>query len=214
MSFVEDFQKVLLNPKEFFQEIEGDGFSNPLKFATVAIVITSLFSLGRVFALGGTESMTAAQLIGTQSGIAAFIGILVLSIVMSVANLFLGSSIDHIFVSLLGDDRYTKTFTAFAYGQAVGVVMSVVTLLLAVLPLEGSLMGILTGLITLALWIYMMYVIVRGISGLTRLSFGEAVLAVAIPVILIVIIIIAIYFLAIGMMTSQMGELSSMSTMQ
>ena len=200
MELLDDFKQIILNPAGFFREKEVEGFREPMKFALVALTISGILNISQ--ALFATNSSALMQLIGSQAGLSAAIGGLLGLVAISIISLFIGSSIDHIFVSLLGDDRYGKTFQAFAYSTAVGVVSSAASLFFVALPFQGSLIGLLSGLVAFGLFIYGLYVTARGIGELTELSFAEGMLAIAIPIILVILGILLAYFLAGSVMQS------------
>lgn len=207
MSFVQDFKDVLLSPKEFFEGKDAQNFRDPFKFALTALTLSAVISVAQFFVGGGGNYLTA--LVGTQGTITAAIALGLTTLLFGVFGLFINSSIDHIFVSLLGDDRYKNTFCAFAYSTAVGVISSLVGLLFAAIPVSGNLIGLISGLITFGLLLYTLYVISRGLSVLSNLSFGESVLAVAIPILILLVIIAGVYFISASMMQQQLGSLQS-----
>lgn len=165
MNFLEEWfeqaREVVFSPTEFYREAERhEGFRYPLKFAALSLFISGLLS--------GLVAVVTGSLVPALSGSPLGIVFSALgAVVGGIIGLFVGAALIHIFVYLFGGRGYQGTFEALSYATAVSAFFGWIPFI-----------NILAGL-------YTIYVQARGIENFHEMSFGKALAAVLLPVLVI-----------------------------
>lgn len=181
---------VIKQPYHFFSnslDEDRGPYMSPLMFSAISFVVYGLFlGLGiAVWSLAtlGTVSMEAMLVLvlaPTLGVVGGLVGVLVLAAII------------HVFVYLLGGRGFTKTMAAVLYATAV-------TAFFGWIPFVNMLAGL-----------YIYYIVARGLQTYHRISFGRALIAVAIfPVLLLISI-----GLLSGSVLIQMGAFDQCMTTQ
>ena len=182
--FGEKIKGFLVNPVETFQKVKDENLETVLKyFVVLAVIFSILWAIIFAAKASAMTSMIPIKMpfMGASAGglvaVTMFIGCLILLII----RLFIGATIVHIFVHLLGGGKgYTQTVKAIGYGMTP-------SLLLGWIPFIGIIAGI---------WALIVKII--GIRELQEMSTGKAVLAIILPLIIIVIVAVAIFMYVSG----------------
>lgn len=168
---------IITDPQQFFSEHQPASYGEPLKFAAISLIIAGIIAAIRAATLMpvGAEPVIAV--------LTALIG----SVLGGLIALFIGSGIVHIFVYLLGGRQgYQNTFSVAAYVTALAPISAI----LSIMPLIGSILGLLVSL-------YSLYIYIKGLENYQLLSTERAAAAVLIPVVilaLMALILAAIFF--------------------
>lgn len=175
-AFIENVKMFALRPAEAFAQTRRTGdFVGPLIFGVVVGWIGYLFSQiwGMVFQ-GGMMSMMPAEMreqMGAQmmfQGGFSLLGIIFYPILGAIV-LFIGAGILHLCAMLVGalaesNSGFEGTFRAVAYASIAN--------LASIVPLVGGLIGV----------VWMIFLLVVGLSTLHRTTQGKALITVLIPI--------------------------------
>lgn len=187
--WLDTFKRVLTQPTEFFEsEDRRDGFGYPLKFATINLVISGILGAASLVALGGASAAlegSAASSLGI--GILA-VATLILTPILGIISLLISSGLIHIFAALLGAEQgYSETLSVMEYGTAIQPITSIFSMI----PLLGSLVGLIAGL-------YGLFIQTRGLQSFQELSLGRALAAILLPAAIIIALVILIAVAIVG----------------
>lgn len=165
----EKMKGFLMNPVETFKKVKDENLESLLKYFVILALVFSILG-AMMIAAGVSATPVNIPLMETYGG--AFAVIFIATLIASIAGLFIGAAIIHIFVYLLGGKKgYTQTVKAVGYGMTPH-------LLLGWIPYIG---------IIFSIWALVVYIL--GIRELQEMSTGKAVLAVILPAIIIGIIL-------------------------
>ena len=158
-------KSIITSPTNFFNSISNEsGYGGPVKFYTVMLIAYSLL-------LG----ISSTLLLDAAFEVTLLIISVVTTVLVAIPLTFVGAGITHIFVSILGGKQgYNQTYKANIYS-------STPSLLLGWIPIAGFMAGL-----------YSLYLLIKGLSTLQKMSMGRAAAAVLIPIILLIIIVIVI----------------------
>jgi hypothetical protein len=193
MGFASDWldsaRSIIESPSEFYEgEDRRDGFGYPIKFAAFSFLVSGVFSALRIAVYG--PSTTSSLSMPVAAGVT-----LVSSIVGGLIGLAIGAGLIHILVALLGGENgYSETLASLAYASALSAVGSVLSLI----PVIGSLAGVLLGL-------YGIYVQAKGLEIFQELSFGRSLVAILLPGVILLIIVIGLMATAFASMAALSG---------
>jgi hypothetical protein len=160
-TFTSTVQGVVLQPANFFRGIlrQGD-FINPLIFAIICYEVSAI--LGGIIALA----------LGNQ-GFGGFIANIILAPIGVAIVLFIGAGIIHLLVMLIVGSRNAGFEATFRVGAYVAVTQLVAWL--SAIPIIGI-------LISIAVFLYAIFLDVVGIREVHTTTTGKAALVVLIPV--------------------------------
>lgn len=185
MGFFEDWKAVLMQPKEVFakRKKEADVMAAVKTYGILGAVVGGL--MGVMFAVLGA----AFSAIPGMGALAAFgilaipIGI-VLGAVLVVIGSLIGSGIYFVFAKLLGG---TGDFATHYYLPSLFVIpVTILTLILNMIPVLGSILGFILGIYNL----YLMTLAFKEAHGFSTL---KAVLVWLLPVIVIFLVVILMF---------------------
>ena len=168
LSFTEKVKKVMTSPTEFFEKIKGEeGIGEAFKYYIIfSLIYNLLFGTLTIFGLSGIPM--------EQMGFLASLGFFlpVVFFVLGIILMFISTGIIHVFARVFGGNGdYPATFKAMVYGATP-------SLLLGWLPFVGIIFAI-----------YSLYLQIKGISTLHRVSMGRAFLIIfLIPMIIGIIV--------------------------
>ena len=171
-NLLEKAKAVLLTPSKFFDSVKKErSIKESVLFFSVVTIISTI--LNYVF-----SPDSYATLVGTL-GLPGPV-VVIVTVIFSVALSFLMFGFFHLFVMLLGGKQgYKETYKAFAYGSAPTV--------LGWIPIAGFLFS---------LW--SLYLEVKGISILHKITIWRALGAIALAIVVIVIIAIILSIMLFG----------------
>lgn len=186
--WLETAQNVLRSPVEFFSyEERRGGFGYPLKFALISLFLTAVISAVGALIFGAGTGMA-------EGGFAAALATLIGTPIMGIIGLFIGAAFIHLFVYIFGGDfGYSRTFAVLAYATVIAPISALVGLI----PVIGGVLG-------LVVFLYGLYIEIKGIEIFQNLSTGRAAAAVILPAVILfaifaVVAIAALSFLLGGM---------------
>jgi hypothetical protein len=200
-ALVETTQQALTGPEAFFREMAVTGGIVPPLFYGVAIgyvglVASTLYSLAFQVTMGGLG--TFVQRSGPLHRLAPFLegGVslvanLILGPVFLAVGLFIWSGIVHLMLLVLGGARrdFEATFRAIGYSQAASIIQ--------VIPLCGSLIGGIYGLVLMII----------GVSHAHGISKGQAAAAVLVPLLVVCCCCAAGFGLAMGGLATALRQM-------
>ena len=167
-TFITTVQSIVLQPVDFFRGIlrQGD-FVNPLIFAIICYEASAI--LGGIIALA----------LGTQ-GFGGFVGSIILTPIVVAIGLFIGAGIFHLLVMVVVGSRNAGFEGTFRVGAYVAVTQLVAWL--SAVPILGV-------LISIAAFVYGIFLGIVGIREVHTTTTGKAALVVLIPVAVILLIL-------------------------
>ena len=167
-TFITTVQSIVLQPVDFFRGIlrQGD-FVNPLIFAIICYEVSAI--LGGIIALA----------LGTQ-GFGGFVGSIILTPIVVAIGLFIGAGIFHLLVMVVVGSRNAGFEGTFRVGAYVAVTQLVAWL--SAVPILGV-------LISIAAFVYAIFLGIVGIREVHTTTTGKAALVVLIPVAVILLIL-------------------------
>jgi hypothetical protein len=181
-ALVETTRQVLAAPGAFFRSMPTTGgVGSPLLYAVVVgwvgLAAASFYQaifysvVGSRWAAFGEDRPEVAALLGMVQGWAGFVAQLVFGGVGVVIGVFVAAGIVHVMLLLLGGARrdFEATFRVVAFSQA--------TSLLLLVPFCGQIVGGLSGIWTLVLYIL-------GLAQAHEIGHGKAAAAVLLPLLL------------------------------
>jgi hypothetical protein len=160
---------VLLTPRTFFHRMPTQiGLAQPLYFALVLGVVAAFF--GWMWSLAGSSlQMFVAEDLGdlVRGPLYSFLAFLFSPVTVAIL-VFLKAGLIHLVLMLVGGNKlgFEATFRVAAYGEAASI--------LALLPLCGSVLGVLWSL----------FITIVGLYSIHETEPWRAVLAVAAPMVL------------------------------
>lgn len=160
MGFIEKIRTVLLHPSKFFENIKSEkGIVEAFKYTFLLNLIGLVVNLIGAFPpFSSTVDVVA-------------MGVAVLLYLIGLLGLFVTSGIVHLFAMLLGGKgKYSTTYKAMAYGDTP-------SLLLGWIPFAGFIF-----------YLYALYLSIKGVSILHKISMLRAIVAILALIIIIVII--------------------------
>jgi hypothetical protein len=172
-TFISTVRGVVLQPASFFSGIlrQGD-FINPLIFAIICYEVSAI--------LGGLLRLIG---IGTDLGFGGFIASIVLTPIGVAIGLFIGAAIFHLLVMLIVGSRNAGFEGTFRVGAYLAVTQLVAWL--SPIPILGA-------LISLALFVYGVFLGIVGIREVHTTTTGKAALVVLIPVAVLFLIFLVL----------------------
>lgn len=179
-NWAESFRSVLSGPTEHFRtETRMDGFSYPLKFAVISLVIAGFFNAVKTGFIGST---LYRNLLPLGSSVALAGAALVISPIVGLAGLLVWSGVVHLFSSAFGGSgSYSDTLAVFEYASAINPISALVT----VVPMVGGIAGLL-------LSIYAVYIQIVGIMEAHDLDSWRAGASVVLPGLIVIGVALAL----------------------
>ncbi len=164
-------KQIFSSARVFYQnETDTSIGGKPIKIAFISLLISGIVNSLRTFLTLPGEFRLVALLDIVIGPIGGIIGLAVIA------------ALTHLIGMLLGfKNGYSETFSAFAYATVVTAVASLASLI----PVAGAFIG-------LALILYILYVVIRGVQEFQNVSFGRAAVAVIVPALILIGILMAI----------------------
>ncbi len=194
MKFFDKIKKVITEPTKFFNAIKKEKDIGPaFLYYVVFLAISSVFMipyLWRVFSQVSAEGIPFS--LGTMIP-----SMVVMQFVFGIIMLFIMYGIIHLLVKLVkGKGDFSDTFKAMIYGATPNFIISPLILIyMGIVGVENIFLLIPVYLISIAVFIWVLVIQIKGIKILHKISTWRAVLAILILPILLVILLLIIIFL-------------------
>ncbi len=178
MSIVGRAEGVFRNPTKFFNTIKTEkGLKAPFMYLVVVSPISSVLNY---FFNPAMRSLNGLS--GPGTGFVAIIMFWIMGLIFS----FIIYGFFHLFVLLFGGKGgYENTYKTFVYASTPSSLLGWIPWIFFAFGLGGMVIG---GLLLLGITVWVLYLIVKGLSILHKLSTGRAIGVIIVPVLIILLI--------------------------
>lgn len=201
MNFFDKIKKVITNPTKFFNAIKKEKDIGPaFIYYMIFLAITSVFSIlyfWRIFSeLPAEITPVGGSVISTGTMISSAV---ISQFIFGIILIFIVYGIIHLLVKLVkGKGNFSDTFKAMVYGATPNFLISPLLLIyMGIVGIGNLFLLIPVYLISIAVFIWVLVIQIKGIKILHKISTWRAVLAILILPILLVIIIALLFVLII-----------------
>lgn len=178
-------KQIFSSAGQFYEEETDTSIGGkPIRVALVSLLLSGLISAvySVVMLPGEMKLMALADIL--------------LAPILGIVGIGITAAITHLVGMLVGfKNGYSETFSVFAYATVISPVAS----LFSFVPILGAFVG-------LVLFLFAVYVQIKGVQKFQQVSLGKAAISVLLPVVVIALILVVIIFMASTALVALMGS--------
>ena len=214
MKFFAKIKKVITQPTKFFNAIKKEkGIGPSFIYYVIFLAISSVLMIPYLWrVLAQASKVTSGEGIPFSLG-TVIPSIVIMQFVFGIIMLFIMYGIIHLLVKLVkGKGDFSDTFKAMVYGATLNFIISPLILIyMGIVGVENIFLLIPVYLISIAVFIWVLVIQIKGIKILHKISTWRAVLAILIlPIILVILIIIILILILLAIAGTFMAALAAL----